>query len=213
MKASVTYSVVKRKNPSNPLAAPRYYAQAQARGEADIRTISDRIQVMCTVTRADVVAVLTALETCVSDSLSNGEIVRLGELGSLQMSLSSKGADTKEEFNSSLIDKSHILFRPGLTLTEMQRTLRFERVAQRIKKANPEEGSDENPKDPSEGDAGSADHSKDPGDVSQDPGKADQDPGKVDQDPGKADQDSGKAEQDPGKVDQEKVKKILEQKR
>ena len=134
MKTSVTYSLVQRKNPRNEMASPRYYAKAQARGVADIRSISDRIEIMCTVTRADVVAVLTALETCVSDSLANGEIVRLGELGSLQISLSSKGAPTKEEFNSSMIDKSRILFRPGETLSKMQQSLSFERVAPKPKK-------------------------------------------------------------------------------
>ena len=134
MKASVTYSLVQLKNPRNKMASPLYYAKAQARGVADIRSISDRIEVMCTVTRADVVAVLTALETCVSDCLANGEIVRLGDLGSLQIGLSSKGAPTKGEFNSSMIEKSRILFRPGETLSKMQHTLSFKRVAPIVKK-------------------------------------------------------------------------------
>ena len=142
MKTSVTYSLVQRKNPRNEMASPRYYAKAQARGVADIRSISDRIEIMCTVTRADVVAVLTALETCVSDSLANGEIVRLGELGSLQISLSSKGAPTKEEFNSSMIDKSRILFRPGETLSKMQQSLSFERVAPKPKKGQADKAAD-----------------------------------------------------------------------
>ena len=138
MKNSVTYSVIQRKSPRNPLDAPKFYAQAQARGEADIRALSDRIQVMCTVTRPDVLAVLSALEVVVSDSLSNGEIVRLGDLGSLQISLSSTGALTKEEFSTALINKVRILFRPGETLSNMKRTLKYERVEPKPKKG--EEG-------------------------------------------------------------------------
>lgn len=130
MKTSVTYSVVSRKNPREPESAPLFYAHAQARGEADIRTLSDRIELMCTVTRADVMAVLVALESTISECLSNGEIVRLGDLGSLQMSLSSKGAPSKEDFTAGLIEKSRILFRPGETLQAMQKTLHFERVEQ-----------------------------------------------------------------------------------
>ena len=107
-----------------------YYAQAQARGEADIRTLSDRIELMCTVTRADVMAVLTALEQTIKDCLSNGEIVRLGDLGSLQMSLSSTGAAAKNVFNPGMIKKTRILFRPGMTLKDMQKALSFERVEQ-----------------------------------------------------------------------------------
>ena len=134
MKQAVTYSVVSRKNPTKPEEGPKYYAQAQARGEADIRTLSERIQASCTVTRADVMAVLTALESTINSCLANGEIVRLGELGSLQVSISSKGADTSEEFNSSLIRGTHYLFRPGETLAATQAGMKFERVPKRPKR-------------------------------------------------------------------------------
>ena len=131
MKTAVTYSVVKRRNPRNIMGLPKYYAQAQSRGEADTRSLAVRIQEMCTVTRADCMAVLVALETAVTECLSNGEIVRLGDLGSLQVSLSSTGAEKKEDFNASLISKSRILFRPGETLQGMQHTMKYERVEQR----------------------------------------------------------------------------------
>lgn len=134
MKTSLTYSVVARKNPREPETPALYYAQAQARGEADIRTLSDRIELMCTVTRADVMAVLAALESTISECLANGEIVRLGDLGSLQLSLSSKGAPSAKEFSSSMICNSRFLFRPGETLRAVQKTLNFERVEQKKKK-------------------------------------------------------------------------------
>ena len=140
MNGSVTYSVVARKNPHDKESVPRYYAQAQARGEADIRAISDRIQSMCTVTRADVMAVLVALEGAVSDCLSNGEIVRLGDLGSLQVSLSSEGANELKEFNPSMIKKTRILFRPGETLAHMQQELKYERVDKKVKKGEDADG-------------------------------------------------------------------------
>ena len=158
MKTAVTYSVVARKNPKEPEFPPKFYAHAQARGEADIKTLSDRIQVMCTVTRADVMAVLVALETTVNDCLANGEIVRLGDLGSLQMSLSSDGAVSKEDFTPSMIKKSRILFRPGETLQAMQKTLRYERVEQHTKKgaAAPEGPEIKGPEDP----GGAGDHTQ-----------------------------------------------------
>lgn len=130
----LTYSVVERKDPQNPEIEGKYYAQAQARGEAGIRELSQRIQQMCTVTRADVMAVLIALEDVVSDSLSNGEIVRLGELGSLQVSLSGEGATTKDDYHDGLIQKAKILFRSGRTLSNMLTTLRYEKVEQKYKK-------------------------------------------------------------------------------
>ena len=139
MKQSVTYSVVSRKNPTKPDEGPLFYAQAQARGEADIRSISSRIEQACTVTRADVIAVLTALETTVSSCLANGEIVRLGELGTLQVSISSVGAPSKEEFSVGNIRRTRILFRPGETLSQMQASMKFERVEKRKKKKEEKE--------------------------------------------------------------------------
>ena len=155
MKTAVTYSVVPRKNPREKDAPVLFYAQAQARGEADIRALSERIEVMCTVTRADVMAVLVALETVIKDCLSNGEIVRLGELGALQMSLSSKGELVKEKFTAANINKSRILFRPGETLAGMQKTLRYERVQKLLKKKEeepltPEEGQQESVSSPTD---------------------------------------------------------------
>ena len=97
MARSVTYSVVPRINPSEKSAPPRYYAQAQARGDVNVREMAERIQSTCTVHKSDVYAVLVALEDVIADALQNGEIVRLGDLCTLQVSLSGKGAMTEDE--------------------------------------------------------------------------------------------------------------------
>ena len=138
MEKYLTYSVVERKDPQNPETPGKYYAQAQARGVAGIRELSERIQQSCTVTRADVMAVLIALEDVVA-SLANGEIVRLGELGSLQISISSTGTLDAEQFHDGLINKSRILFRGGKTLQNTLATLQFEKVEQKYKKEEEEE--------------------------------------------------------------------------
>ena len=133
MTPSVTYSVVPRKNPHKSGEAPKFYAQAQARGEANLRTMAEEIEKMCTLTYADVAAVLIALETTICKCLANGEIVRLGELGSMRLSLKSSGAAVADEFLPSLIKRSRILFRPGASLHLMMKSLSFEKVA-KIKK-------------------------------------------------------------------------------
>ena len=128
MARSVTYSVVPRINPREKDEAPKYYAQAQARGDMNIREMSERIQAACTVNKADVYAVLVALEDVIAESLQNGEIVRLGELCTLQVSLSGKGALTEEDYDVSLIKKSRINFRPGLVLTNALAKLNYSKV-------------------------------------------------------------------------------------
>lgn len=141
MDKMLTYSVVERRNPMTPEVSGKYYAMAQARGVANIREISDRIQKTCTVTRADVLAVLIALEDVIADCLANGEIVRLGDLGSLQISLSGRGADQPEKFNENMIDKAKILFRAGNTLATMLATLKYEKVEQKYLTKKDEEPS------------------------------------------------------------------------
>ena len=80
MARTVTYSVVPRINPREKNDPPKYYAQAQARGDVSLREMAERIQSTCTVTKADVYAVLVSLEDVVKEAIQNGEIVRLGDL-------------------------------------------------------------------------------------------------------------------------------------
>ena len=129
MARSVTYSVVPSINPSEKSAPPRYYAQAQARGDVNIREMAERIQSTCTVHKSDVYAVLVALEDVIAEALQNGEIVRLGELCTLQVSLSGKGAMTEDEYTTDLIKKSKVNFRPGRVLSNALASLSFSKVA------------------------------------------------------------------------------------
>ena len=59
MGRTVSYSVVKRNNPLDQDAVPKFYAQAQANGHVEIRDGGSYSET-CTVTRADVMAVLVA---------------------------------------------------------------------------------------------------------------------------------------------------------
>ena len=140
MARSVTYSVVPRRNPSEKNTPPKYYAQAQARGDVSLRDMAERIQSTCTVHKSDVYAVLVALEDVVAEAIQNGEIVRLGELCTLQVSLSGKGAMTEEDYTESLIKRAKINFRPGKVLANALSSLSFSKVdVKYAKEENPEE--------------------------------------------------------------------------
>ena len=145
MARSVTYSVVPRVNPQEKGTPPKFYAQAQARGDVNIREMSERIQSACTVNKADVYAVLVALEDVIAEALQNGEIVRLGDLCTLQVSLSGKGALTEEDYNTSLIKKKRINFRPGRVLANAMSSLNFTKVEIKYPKEEEEVIPDEMP--------------------------------------------------------------------
>ena len=73
-------------------------------------------------------AVLVALEDVISEAIQNGEIVRLGDLCTLQVSLSGKGSVTEEDYTPSLIKKKRINFRPGKVLANAMASLNFTKV-------------------------------------------------------------------------------------
>ena len=143
MARSVTYSVVPRINPREKDEAPKYYAQAQARGDVNIREMAERIQQTCTVHKSDVYAVLVALEDVIAEAIQNGEIVRLGELCTLQVSLSGKGALTEDDYDTSLIKRSKINFRPGRVLSNALAGLSFTKVDIKYPKKEDEDSPEE----------------------------------------------------------------------
>jgi len=128
MARTVKYSVIPRINPRNRESEPKFYAQVKASGDVSLREMSERIQQSCTVTKADVHAVLVALEDVIIDALKGGEIVRMGDLGSFRISLNSKGAVTEEEYNVSMISKARILFRPGMVLSDALSNLSYTKL-------------------------------------------------------------------------------------
>ena len=128
MSRTVSYSVVPRLNPIDKGAQAKFYAQAQASGDVTIREMSDRIQKTCTVTRADVMAVLTALEDVIVEALEGGEIVRLADIGTFQIGLSGEGSETEDLYDASLITKARINFRPGIALSGMLTSLKYSKV-------------------------------------------------------------------------------------
>lgn len=128
MARTVKYSVIPRINPRDRETEPKFYAQVKLSGDVSLREMCERIQQSCTVTKADVHAVLVAMEDVIVDALKGGEIIRLGDLGTLRVSLSSKGALTEKEYTSSLITKSRIIFRPGSILSEALTTISYTKL-------------------------------------------------------------------------------------
>ena len=139
MARNVTYSVSPRVNPREKDEAPKYYAHVQASGVASIREMAERIQQTCTVHKSDVFAVLVALEDVITDALKGGEIVRLGDLGSFQIGISSKGALTEDDHDVSMIKKARINFRPGSGLANALSGLTFQKVAVKYTKDEEDE--------------------------------------------------------------------------
>ena len=128
MARTVTYTVVPKINPRDRETDPKFYGNVKSSGDINIREMAERIQGSCTVTKADVYAVLVALEDVISESIQKGEIVRLMDIGTLRVGISTKGALKEEDFNEALIKKARIIFRPGNILSNALANINFTKV-------------------------------------------------------------------------------------
>lgn len=124
---SVKYNVIEKGNPGDASAPKKFYASSVADGEVSLRRLSKEIAQTSSVSESDVYATLIDLAKMLSRHLSDGKIVRLGDFGSFQISISSEGVDTQQKVTANLIKGAKILFRPGLDLRETLATLKYEK--------------------------------------------------------------------------------------
>ncbi|WP_413532405.1 HU family DNA-binding protein [Empedobacter brevis] len=124
---AVKYNVIQKAYPGNPTAPKKFYANSIADGEVSLRNLSKEIAQTSSVSESDVYATLIDLAKMLSKHLSNGKIVRFGDFGSFQISISSEGMDSQSKVNASSIKSAKILFRPGIDLKDTLATLKFEK--------------------------------------------------------------------------------------
>lgn len=127
----INYSVNPRRNPSEKGTPPKFYAKVQTRGTVNFDSLAEDIAYATTLTDGDVLNVLRALIKQVKKHLADGKIVSLDALGSFQFQISGKGALTEEDYNTNLIQKVRIQYRPGRLVREVQNltNLKFKKVA------------------------------------------------------------------------------------
>jgi predicted histone-like DNA-binding protein len=127
---AIKFSVIQRGQPGVVGGGEKkYYASSQSSGELTLAGLTKRIEKMSTVSGADIRAVVYAMVDVMKDSLSEGQIVRLGELGSLRVSIGSDGKETEKEVTSSSISSARVIFTPGKDIKDMLLTLTYEKVA------------------------------------------------------------------------------------
>ena len=125
---AIKFNVNERLNPLQPQQPKKWYAIAKSSGDTTLRTLSKEIAARSTVSPADTHAVLVALTEVLVEHLADGKIVRLGDFGAFQVTISSSGAETEAKYNASLIKSNKVVFRSGIDLREMQNNLKYEKA-------------------------------------------------------------------------------------
>ena len=106
----------------------KYYASPVMDGELTLAGLTKAIEKICTVSGADIRATLYALVDVAIDGLADGTIIRLGDLGSLRISISSEGKAIEADVDASCVKGASVIFTPGPRIKEMLITLKYQKA-------------------------------------------------------------------------------------
>lgn len=132
----INYSVYLMSNPVKRDDPEKAYAKAQTNTVMSfnefVQHISDHNGVY---TRGTVRGVISDMCECLVEMLLAGNKVQLGELGNFWVSLTSKAADTMEEFTAKNIEQVNIVFTPGDDFDNLIDRATFNPVSSRLAQA------------------------------------------------------------------------------
>ena len=113
---SVQFKMIPKKN--NLVSPPevKYYPCAVSQGEVNLDDLARIVASRTTMSRPDCFGVIMALSDVIGESLANGNIVRVDNLGTFQLTLTGTAADTEETLGKSNIKEAKINYRPSKEL-------------------------------------------------------------------------------------------------
>ncbi|MGV9003655.1 HU family DNA-binding protein [Flavobacterium sp.] len=114
-----------KKSPTDASAPMLYYPRVIKKGEVDLEQLSDEISAATSLSQGDCYAAVISLTKMMQNHLELGEIVRLGQLGSFQISVKGIGTTTAEAVAPKSVKSASIIFRPGKRLKLMLQNLKF----------------------------------------------------------------------------------------
>ena len=103
---------------NNELGLHGYCARVFNHGTLSLDDAVALMSLHNTVTRADALAVIAALRDLVTYDLANGLSVNLGDIGTLQLRVSSEGTETQDEWNIDKLKSTNVRYVPSVKLKE-----------------------------------------------------------------------------------------------
>lgn len=122
------YKLIERRNPQKPEEPKKWFANPVNQGTVSTYQLSKKISGRSSLTRGDISNVLENLIDELPTYLINGHSVKLGDFGTLRLSISGKGSDTPESYTTANIEKVKVIFTPGTKLKKELGDINFELV-------------------------------------------------------------------------------------
>ncbi len=124
---SVTYRVTERINPRDITLPKKFYARIVNGDDVSFDELAGVISKVSNLNYGSVVGALATLIEVIEMQLIHGRPVKLSNLGTLYLTLSSEGTDAEEDFRTGNIKGGRIRFRPGAKLKKTVKNLEFEK--------------------------------------------------------------------------------------
>ena len=115
----------KREVPINGVPQEKYVARMQVGEKIDFERISEMIAEKSTVSKGDILAVLSELETVMCWMMEEGNPVTLGLLGTFYPSMTAKACDKSQEVTKDTITKFKCIFKPSKYLKKKFKEVEF----------------------------------------------------------------------------------------
>lgn len=112
----IPWKAIQRKNPRDPSAAPKYYAQDVTRSVVDMEELAHEVAARSGMSEGDVLNVFRTAADIAAERMGHGDCVRFDRIGLLSASLTSEsGAATPEELRR-IRKEIGVNFRPASEL-------------------------------------------------------------------------------------------------
>ncbi len=106
----------------------KYYAQIVNGKEVTVDDMAKSIEKFSSLSEADILGVIRALENIIQEELSEGKIIRLDKLGNLYPKISSNGEESAKKVTSKSIKNIGVNYRPGKRIISSMKEAGFNKV-------------------------------------------------------------------------------------
>ncbi|MDR2406821.1 MAG: HU family DNA-binding protein [Bacteroidales bacterium] len=125
------YRLIEKRNPMKQDEAKKWYATGMNTGKITVKDFSKKIAGRSSLTRGDIENVLSNFLDELPTFLKLGMTVKLGDFGSIRLTICSEGVDDPKEFTHNNIKGVRVVFLPSTDLKKALGDIQFEEAKEK----------------------------------------------------------------------------------
>ena len=119
------YRKIQRKNPLKPEEEGKWYVSIKSIGRIGEKEVAKEIADETTLNPKEAEMAIYQFQKVLVRALLDGKTVQLGEIGSFQVTINSKGVEKEADVNATLVKKVNLRFNPSNDLREKLQKAQF----------------------------------------------------------------------------------------